>query len=69
MMCDEQLIMYLCVRQLAFEREVAFWETAIYKAAKEYFPHVRGSDWLYTKWTPDYCVPDPDGWMSCRVRA
>ena len=48
---------------------MAFWETAIYKAAKEHFPHVRGSDWLYTKWTPDYCVPDPDGWMSCRVSA
>jgi hypothetical protein len=39
---------------MAFEKEVAFWEVAIFKHAKQYFPHVRGSDWLYTKWTSDY---------------
>ena len=52
---------------LAFEREVAFWEVAIFKAAKQYFPHVRGSDWLYNKWSSDYCVPDPEGNMGCRT--
>jgi hypothetical protein len=29
---------------LAFEREVEFWEVAFFKAAKQYFPHVRGSN-------------------------
>lgn len=52
---------------LAFEREVEFWETAIFKAAKENFPHVRGSDWLYTKWSSDYCIPDPESNMGCRT--
>jgi hypothetical protein len=52
---------------LAFEREVAFWEVAIFKAAKESFPNIRGSDWLYTKWSSDYCIPDPEGNMGCRT--
>lgn len=43
---------------LAFERTVEFWEVSIFAAAKKYFPHVRGSNWLYTKWTSDYwCMP------------
>lgn len=40
---------------------------AIFKAAKESFPHVRGSDWLYNKWSSDYCIPDPEGNMGCRT--
>jgi hypothetical protein len=52
---------------LAFEREVAFWEVAIFKAAKQHFPHVRGSNWLYQKWTSEYCIPDPESNMGCRT--
>ena len=29
------------------------------KHAKEAFPKVRASDWLYQKWDPNYCIPDP----------
>ena len=44
---------------MAFEKEVAFWEVAIFKHAKQYFPHVRGSDWTYKKWTSDYWYAPP----------
>jgi hypothetical protein len=52
---------------LGFERMVDYWEVAIFKAAKQYFPHVRGSEWAFTKWTSDYCVPDPESNMGCRT--
>ena len=45
---------------LGREREVEFWEVALFKAAKAHFPHVRGSNWGYRKWTPSYCIPAPD---------
>eukprot|EP01052_Picozoa_sp_SAG31_P050211 SAG31_NODE_11357_length_1039_cov_1.351064_1_plen_107_part_00 len=52
---------------LGVEREVEFWEVAIMKHAKKSFPHVRASNWLYQKWTSDYCVPDPESNMFCRT--
>ena len=54
---------------MALEREVEFWEVAIFKHAKQYFPRVRGSDFLYTKWTSDYWCALPRMVLALIIRA
>ena len=50
---------------LMTERAVAYFDTAFFAPARKYFPNVRGSNWYYRKYTPDYCIPDGYTNMPC----